>query len=92
MWTCFKRLAGKVFNLMIIEEPGIDTRQYTLEAMLEETRDKLKCAHNRFAIADDPDLIDSAIYMIKAEEKRFDYILKQVKQANKQSSLISAVD
>jgi hypothetical protein len=87
MWACFKRLLGKVLNLMVIDEPEADTRQYSWEVMLDEAQGRLKSAYNRFSLVDDPDLIDSAIYNLKAEEKRYDYILKQIKQYQKQASL-----
>ncbi|MEN6460978.1 MAG: DUF2508 family protein [Syntrophomonas sp.] len=87
MWDWVKWLIGKGLNLMVIQEPEVDTRQYSLQVMLDEARGKLKCAHNRFDIADDPDLIDCAIFTLKAEEKRYDYILKQIKHYQKQASL-----
>lgn len=87
MWNWFKWLIGKVLSLMVMQEPEVDTKQYSLEVMLAEAQGRLKCAHNRFAIADDSDLIDCAIYTLKAEEKKFDYILKQIKHYQEQASL-----
>lgn len=86
MWAWLKWLVGKGLTLMVIDEPETDTRQFSPEAMLEEAQGRLKSAYNRFSIVDDPDLIDSAIYNLKAEEKRFDYILKQIKY-QRQASL-----
>lgn len=79
MRTWLKHLIYQINNLIIVKEPNTDTGNYSLEVMLDDAQQALKNAHNRFAIANDPDLIDYAIYSILASEKRYQYILKQIK-------------
>ncbi len=52
------------------------------EALLEEierTKLALETAHSNFENSLDPDLIDSYIYEVNAVQKRYKFLLKQIK-------------
>ena len=42
----------------------------------------LECANSRFDYASDPDLIDSSIYEFNAAQKKYKYLLSQIKALN----------
>lgn len=52
----------------------------TDEALLEQAHRELMDAHNQFAGAGEPELIDCAIYSLKAAEIKYDYLYKKIKQ------------
>lgn len=54
------------------------------EYVLQQAYEELQQARNWFAHLEEPEMIDCAIYKIKAAEKHYDYLLKRIKR--KQSS------
>lgn len=75
-------LAGKWWAktknyICLKEEPP--THSFETLQMLELARQELDSAYNLFSRAEDPDLIECAVYNLKAAEKRYDYLLKQTK-------------
>lgn len=52
---------------------------FTEENMIEEAHQALLQAQNLFSRVEDPDMIDYAIYSMKAAEERFDYLVKSIK-------------
>ena len=52
---------------------------FTEENMIEEAHKALLQAQNLFSRVEDPDMIDYAIYSMKAAEERFDYLVKSIK-------------
>ena len=60
------------------EEPAIDA--YGPEQMLNMAKQELDCAYNLFSRAEDPDLIECAVFKLKAAEKRYDFLIKQAKR------------
>lgn len=50
------------------------------EHLLQQAHDELRQAQNWFAHLEEPDMVDYAIYKIKAAEKHYDYLLKRIKQ------------
>lgn len=54
--------------------------------LLEElslTKLALECAHSRFDYAESEDLIDSSIYELNAAQKKYKYILNELKSLSK---------
>lgn len=47
---------------------------------IENIRNNIKIAYKNFSFADDPNLVDAAIYEIKSLEARHAYLLKKVKK------------
>ncbi|HCF49698.1 MAG TPA: hypothetical protein DER60_05410 [Syntrophomonas sp.] len=60
------------------EEPASDA--YGQEQMLELAKQELDLAYNMFSRAEDPDMIECAVFNLKAAEKRYDFLIKQAKQ------------
>ncbi len=51
------------------------------EIVLQQAHQELQQAQNWFANLDEPEMIDYAIYKIKAAEKHYDYLLKRIKSS-----------
>jgi|GEM_PF-532522 len=52
----------------------------TDEELLQQAHRELLEAHNRFSSIEEPELIDCAIYSLKAAEIRYDYLFRRIKQ------------
>lgn len=50
------------------------------EELLQQAHRELLEAHNRFSSIEESELIDCAIYSLKAAEIRYDYLIRQIKQ------------
>lgn len=50
------------------------------EELLRQAHRELMDAQSRFSGVEDPELIDSAIYALKAAEMRYDYLIRRIKQ------------
>ncbi len=57
------------------------------EDILQQAHEELQQAHNCFAHLQEPDMVDYAIYKIKAAEKRYDYLIRRIK--NKENQALS---
>lgn len=68
MWTVTNR-----------KRPAPDLRLQELTAELEQTRAELALAYRQFDMADDPELVESCIYQIKALKARYNYLIRTVK-------------
>ncbi len=57
----------------------------TDEYALQQAHQELQQAQNCFANSDDPEMVEYAIYKIKAAEKHYDYLWKRIRtiRANK---------
>ena len=49
------------------------------EVVLQQAYEELQQAQNWFANLNDPEMVDYAIFKIKAAEKHYDYLLKRIK-------------
>lgn len=65
---------------LLIEEQKIDTES-NLEEELELAKEDWKQARNYFNLVADPELVEYAIYLLEATEKRYDYLLKKKKKS-----------
>ena len=65
-------------------------KPFSEEEMIEEAHQALVQAQNLFSRVEDPDMIDYAIYTMKAAEERFDFLVKSIKLKN-QNEVQSAI-
>ena len=61
------------------KRPAPDLRLQELTADLEQARADLALAYRQFDMADDPELVESCIYPIKALKARYNYLLRLIK-------------
>ncbi|MGM0369331.1 MAG: DUF2508 family protein [Bacillota bacterium] len=64
---------------------GLDFQEPKLEEKIEEARVEWKKARKYFDIVSDPDLVDHAIYLLGAAERKYEYLLK-VKQEEREEA------
>lgn len=69
------------YRCWIINNEETMPRFLTDEELLEEARDELFRAYQLFSFVADPDLVDCMIYRINAAEKRYAFLLKQLRQS-----------
>jgi hypothetical protein len=60
---------------------------YSLENMAREACLELKTAQELLDRVTEPDLIEYAVYSIKAAEKRCDYLIKKLREQGEQYSM-----
>ncbi|SHK27968.1 Protein of unknown function [Anaerobranca californiensis DSM 14826] len=72
----------KIKNYFENEQPIISEQSKSIMELVEEAKREWLAAKEYFENVSDPDLIDYAIHSIKATEKRYNYLLKKVKQMN----------
>jgi hypothetical protein len=72
-------LWNKAWGHLSLREEYAD-HEISNKELLKEAQQKLAEARNLFAIVDDPEMIDYAIFNLKAAEKRYNYLLKIVKK------------
>lgn len=63
-----------------------EEEEYSLPAMIKEAGVELEQAYALINRVTDPDMVDYAVYTLKAAEKRYDYLYKQIKQQIKRPS------
>lgn len=73
------RLWAKTKDYFAMKEE-IPANEYGQEQMLELAKQELESAYNLFARAEDPEMIEYAVFNLKAAEKRYDYLIKRAKQ------------
>lgn len=61
------------------EEHQPEEKPFSEEQMVEEAHQALVQAQNLFSRVEDPDMIEYAIYSMKAAEERFDFLVKAIK-------------
>ncbi len=70
----------------IIEEKEENkNNDYDLK-FIQDAKDEVSEAENIFSRADDPDMVDWAIYNLTAAEKRYNYLIKKYKQKDIQGN------
>ncbi len=72
---------NKACRLLWLREDGRQqvNEHMSDECVLQEAHQELQQAQNWFANLDEPEMIDYAIYKIKAAEKHYDYLLKRIR-------------
>lgn len=75
-----KDVADRVYR-HFLNVPDAQTSQERLFAEIREAETAWKLAEGRFNEATDPDLIDFATYDIMAAKSRYEFLIKQAKEA-----------
>jgi hypothetical protein len=80
LWNFLRKIWDFISNLWIITSydrpsPGFDDVK-----LIKLAGDDISAARNLFSRADDPDMIEWAIFSLTAAEKRYDYLLRKYKQ------------
>lgn len=81
LWDFICKLWSYIRKLWMIddEKPNPEVDEIKLIQMAGE---EVSAARNLFSRADDPDMVDWAIYSLTAAEKRYNYLFKKYKQKN----------
>ena len=61
------------------EAPASYNEKYLMDE-INMTREAITVAYSNFDNATDPDLIDSCIYRLNAEQKRYKYLLERARE------------
>lgn len=71
---------SKVAGHLMLEQPGLrGASPPGLRETVEQAKREWLCASSFFDQVTDPDLVDFAIYQVKATEKRYMYLLGQAR-------------
>jgi hypothetical protein len=70
-------------SFLKLREPILTPPNITDRELLEDAGRKLREAEGLLEEVNDPELIDYAIYQLKAAEKRYDYLYKIIKNKHK---------
>lgn len=60
------------------------TDRYSLDQMAREASDELKQAQDLLDRVTEPDMVEYAVYSLKAAEKRYDYMIKKIREQRKE--------
>lgn len=78
--SSFGGLINKVAGHLTLEQPGLRAASAPgLRDSVEQAKREWLCARSFFDQVTDPDLVDFAIYQVKAAEKRYMYLLTQAR-------------
>lgn len=69
-------IAKQLLEFNYLRQPEV---KITDEALLTEAHQELLEARSLFAQVQDPDMIDYAIFHLKAAEQRYDYLIRRIK-------------
>lgn len=72
-------LWGKALGFLVINDDPAGKSILTDEELLDEAGMELNQARNLFTQAEDPEMIDYAIFHLNAAEQRYDYLLRRIK-------------
>ncbi|MGR6837242.1 DUF2508 family protein [Syntrophomonas erecta] len=71
---------NKLWDCLVMKEEDILEGSYNDYEMVEQAKKELEQARNLFTRVEDPDMVEYAVYNLKAAEKRFDYLIKRLKK------------
>lgn len=75
-----RSVVGKIGSLLLATGDFGAGQAAPLDMVVEEARQEWLNACAYFDTVSDPDLVDRAIYMIEAAERKYMYLLRKVKQ------------
>lgn len=78
----WSRLLSRLLAYQILNQDRSNKDDYSDQELLKQAHLELVCAHNMFARVLDEDMIDCAIFNINAAEKRYNYLIKRIKQTH----------
>ncbi|SHH23038.1 Protein of unknown function [Thermosyntropha lipolytica DSM 11003] len=76
---CLKNLVAKCFCL----KSDITCRLPSDLEMLEDAKTELYQAHNILSHIEEPDMLDWAIFNLRAAEEKYNFILRRIKRRGK---------
>lgn len=76
----WSRLYRQLLACRVLYDDRRDKADYSNQELLKQAHLELMCAHNMFARVLDEDMVDCAIFSINAAEKRYNYLIKKIKQ------------
>ena len=62
--------------MIVIHYSGLDFKEPKLEEKIEEAKTEWQEARKYFDLVSDPELVDYAIYLLEAAERKYQYLLK----------------
>jgi len=68
---------------LVLKEDDESKKEVSLEDMLQDAHREVQEAENLFARVEDEEMIDYAILNLQAAEKRYNYLLKIMKEQGK---------
>lgn len=78
----WSRLCRLILAYPTVPGENRDREDYSDQQLLKQAHMELMCAHDMFARVLDEDMVDCAIFSINAAEKRYNYLIKKIKQEN----------
>jgi len=73
------KIWAKTKEYILMKDEPI-SNPYGAEELIAQAKQELDSAYNLFSRAEDPDMIECAVFHLKAAEKRYDFLIKQAKQ------------
>jgi hypothetical protein len=67
------------------------TRQFTSQQLLALVLEELQAVRALLETADEPELVDYAVYRLLAAEQKYSYLLRQVKQERQMQELAAGL-
>lgn len=83
-----KEVWDKAVKWVLVKEKATDDYGWADEKLLEQAHKEWLKAQRIFDEASDPDLVEFAVYYLKACEKKYSYLLKQVKNNKTDAAFI----
>ncbi|HEX3011134.1 MAG TPA: DUF2508 family protein [Syntrophomonadaceae bacterium] len=68
---------------LLLDDSETQYGGYSFKQMADDAVTELKQAHDLLNQVTDPDMIDYAVYSLKAAEKRYDFVIKNLKKQEK---------
>lgn len=73
-----KRIVPIALGLIVDHETNIEKNRD--EKLVQQAREELNLAYNVFSNVSEPELVEIAVLNIKVAEKRFDFLIKELKR------------
>jgi len=73
---------NSVGQRFLLEDQDFKSRVPDLAEALADAHQEWQAAQNYFENVSDPELVDHAIYLLEAAEKKYTYLLRQVRLTN----------
>ncbi len=77
------RVLKKMFPVilkLLVASPEAEVKSAKQEELIKQAREELSQAYNIFSNVSDPELVEIAVLNIKAAEKRFDFLIREIKR------------
>lgn len=84
VWAGVKGTLSGLIDKVLVPRPSeiIDVKPPTILEAVEQARLEWVAARTYFETVTDPDLIDHAIYLLEAAQRKYEYVLKKAREGN----------